>query len=146
MLVFHSSEQPPDQSSLSDNVSYMIQCVNKINQNTIMLMPRWKYPMHYCGTHNTIAKTHADCLESLLGHLGRQSNKAAVGAFAHRKWQCKHCTNIIGCVPNCISPAFNCMWCTSVSLVRLRSFGCLILWISLRLRWANCATTHKQSL
>ena len=38
---------------------------------------------------------------------------------------------IIGYVPNCISRAYNRMQCKSL-VIRLRSFGSLAIWISLR--------------
>ena len=59
------------------------------------------YLMHYCLACNTcssIAKTRADALSHYWGHLhvGRQINKAAVCAIAHRKWQCINTVQLLG--------------------------------------------------
>ena len=77
------------------------------------------------------------CTYRRSNYLHSRFQKHFPGITVTRKWQCKHCTIIIGRVPNCIGRVPNCIGCALLlhavkSLVRLRSFGSLVLWISLR--------------
>ena len=107
------------------------------NESTYVLIPRWDLtarttgsPNYYCWTHNTcssISKTHADALNNYW--VSRQREQQG-SCLCNCPQQCKHCTIIAGRVPNCTGRAYNCTRCSAQ--VRLRSFGSLILWISLR--------------
>ena len=108
-------------------------------RSTYMPMSRWGWMIaahiNYCWTHNTcssIAKTHADALSNYW--ISRQTEQQG-SCLCNCPQQCKHCTIIVGCVPNCTGRAFTLhavKRCKSLHVVRLRSFGILVLWILLR--------------
>ena len=72
-----------------------------VTRGTYVPMPRlgWMIAAHinYCWTHNTcssIAKIHADALSNYwVSRQTEQQGSCLCNCIAHRKWQCKHCTN-----------------------------------------------------
>ena len=108
-------------------------------RSTYMYMPmsRWGWMIaahiNYCWTHNTcssIAKTHADALSNYwISRQTEQQGSCLCNCIAHRKWQCKHRTIIIGCVANCIGHAYK-LHVVHTGASLLLHLGCIALAVS----------------